>query len=279
MDKKRKDRKVKEKAEKRAKREVQMAEGTASNLLLPPLNEADSADASRRREERDNRIRLERAAKAASSFRVLIDCGFTDQMTPKECLSMGSQITYCYAYNRRNYDSPVHLDVSELGGAVENYLSHLAGYPQNWESLYRRSDQSLDELHNVDDLVYLTADSDNEITELDDTKVYVIGGIVDRNRLQKATLNRAADKKITTARLPIGKYLAMGSATKVLTCNHVFEILCRWKACGDWQKAMMETLPQRKDIGTKGGEGEAVEGGGGEEDEGGVGKETVESSS
>jgi Trm5-related predicted tRNA methylase len=33
-----------------------------------------------------------------------------------------------------------------------------------------------------DDLVYLTADAEETIQELDASKVYIIGGIVDRNR-------------------------------------------------------------------------------------------------
>jgi tRNA (guanine9-N1)-methyltransferase len=50
--------------------------------------------------------------------------------------------------------------------------------------------------------------------------VYIIGGIVDRNRLKGATYNRAIADGIATAKLPLDDYLQMGSATRVLTVNH-----------------------------------------------------------
>ena len=35
---------------------------------------------------------------------------------------------------------------------------------------------------NKDELVYLTADSNEYVKELDEQKIYVIGGLVDKNR-------------------------------------------------------------------------------------------------
>ena len=52
----------------------------------------------------------------------------------------------------------------------------------------------------VEEIVYLTADSENVIDTLDATKVYVIGGIVDRNRYKSLTLDRAKERGIQTAR-------------------------------------------------------------------------------
>ena len=72
-----------------------------------------------------------------------------------------------------------------------------------------------------DRLVYLTADSDTTIKELDPQDVYIIGGIVDRNRYVNLTLDIAVAQGIRHARLPIGDYVTL-STSAVLTVNQVF---------------------------------------------------------
>jgi len=70
-----------------------------------------------------------------------------------------------------------------------------------------------------DKLVYLTSDSPNVLEAVTPDKYYIIGAIVDRNRLKGATYNQALEQGIATARLPIDEYLQM-STRKVLTINH-----------------------------------------------------------
>eukprot|EP00957_Ditylum_brightwellii_P010361 783387-Ditylum_brightwellii.AAC.1 len=51
--------------------------------------------------------------------------------------------------------------------------------------------------------VYLTSDSDNELDHINNSKNYVIGGIVDQNRLPRAAIQRAEKLRLATANLPI----------------------------------------------------------------------------
>jgi len=67
--------------------------------------------------------------------------------------------------------------------------------------------------------VYLTADSPNVLKELDTSKVYIIGGIVDRNRYKNLCFNRAQEQGIAHAQLPIGVFLKL-ETRKVLAINH-----------------------------------------------------------
>ena len=55
--------------------------------------------------------------------------------------------------------------------------------------------------------VYLTADSENTIKELDPQDVYIIGGLVDRNRYLNLTLEKAQKQGIRHGKLPIGEHV------------------------------------------------------------------------
>ncbi|KAB8343043.1 hypothetical protein FH972_022637 [Carpinus fangiana] len=105
------------------------------------------------------------------------------------------------------------------------------------------------------EIIYLTSDSPHTLSALAPYTTYVIGGIVDKNRHKGICYKLAteasvrhtkdADVRISTAKLPIGQYLAMDSR-KVLTTNHVNEIMLKWLELGDWGEAFMAVIPKRK---------------------------------
>lgn len=210
------------------------------------LEREKSGEGKKRREEEWNK----RMESAKTSFRVCIDCGFESLMTFKEINSLANQIRYCYAANKRS-NNPVYISVSSLNesGTAFQQLSKVEGFPDQWKPRgFSCSSESLEKMHDIKNLVYLTSDSENTLEHLDDSKTYVIGGIVDRNRLKGTTIEKANEIGMETAKLPIDEHLKL-VATKVLTVNHVFEILLKYRELGnDWKKALMEVLPQRKDI-------------------------------
>ena len=57
--------------------------------------------------------------------------------------------------------------------------------------------------------VYLTADSPNVIKELSSDDVYIIGGIVDRNRYLNLTLDKANKEGIRHGKLPISEHVKL----------------------------------------------------------------------
>ncbi|KAL1899143.1 tRNA (guanine(9)-N(1))-methyltransferase [Sporothrix stenoceras] len=94
-------------------------------------------------------------------------------------------------------------------------------------------------------VIYLTSDSPYTLTRLEPNTSYVIGGIVDKNREKGLCYKRARQHGIRTAKLPIGNYMVMASR-KVLTTNHVVEIMLNWLETGDWATAFSNVIPKRK---------------------------------
>lgn len=85
---------------------------------------------------------------------------------------------------------------------------------QWWEESYERiwsepfDPPFKDEDEAKSSVIYLTADSECEITTLEPGMTYVIGGIVDHNRYKNLCLAKAEKQGVRTAKLPIGTYLS-----------------------------------------------------------------------
>ncbi|KAK1829374.1 guanine-1-methyltransferase-domain-containing protein [Podospora conica] len=94
-------------------------------------------------------------------------------------------------------------------------------------------------------VVYLSAESPYTLERLEPGTSYVIGGLVDRNREKGLCYKRAQERKVRTAKLPIGEYMAMQSRF-VLTTNQVIEIMVKWMECGNWGEAFLAVIPKRK---------------------------------
>lgn len=211
----------------------------------------------------------------------IFDCQFDGLMTENEMISLASQLTRCYSDNRKA-PFKAQLAVSSFGGKLKKrFDTVLVGSHENWhdiefsekdfaevaqlakqsmgspkggaiagalarpESSEGEDAQIEDSDSPVEEIVYLTSDSPNTLHKLKPFSTYIIGGLVDKNRHKGICYQRAMDRNISTAKLPIGEFLQMQSR-QVLTTNHVNEIMLKWLQLGDWGEAMMQVMPKRK---------------------------------
>ena len=270
-------------AKRKAKRKEKLQEKkqrrrAARDGLVPassiPANPSPATDHGRQISN-DSKLRPRRFVQFPITL--VLDCGFDDMMNDKERKSLGSQITRCYSDNHK---APLqaHLVVSSFGGPLkERFDGLLEGQYHSWKGVrfleegfvqaaeqakeWMRGDlkeplaegfedgdvsgQPLEISTQTGEVVYLTSDSPNTLTQLRPYSTYIIGGLVDRNRHKGVCYKRAMDRGMKTAKLPIGDYMQMSSRF-ILATNHVVEIMLRWLELRDWGKAFLKVMPKRK---------------------------------
>lgn len=209
---------------------------------------------------------------------IILDCGFDELMMDNEIKSLASQITRCYSDNHKA-PFKAHLGISSFGGRLKDrFDTVLSGNHSSWKDVRFIEDDFIeaakqakewmkgspggvlagaltpkDELgqslppdqDGAEEIIYLTSESPDTLTELKPYSTYIVGGLVDRNRHKGICYKRAIDRGLKTAKLPIGDYMQMASRF-VLATNHVSEIMVRWLELGGWGEAFSMVVPKRK---------------------------------
>ncbi|GIL67053.1 hypothetical protein Vafri_20488 [Volvox africanus] len=178
--------------------------------------------------------------------RIIIDLDFEKYMTENDIRHLVKQLGFSYAANKQ-VERPVHMILTSFKDGVAAVANKMISGMNNW--FITRTEEHYCELFPSPDdkarLVYLTADAEQELDELDENLVYIIGGLVDHNRHKGLCERLAKASGITTARLPISRYVQL-SSREVLTVNHVFQILVEFYARRDWASALDFVMPKRK---------------------------------
>jgi len=81
------------------------------------------------------------------------------------------------------------------------------------------------------EIVYLSPDAEEELTELQHEKVYVIGGIVDRTVKKGLSLQRARDHGVEVRKLPLRRIKLLGKY--VLNIDTMVEVLLNLQTSND----------------------------------------------
>jgi tRNA (guanine9-N1)-methyltransferase len=244
-----KQKKLAEKERRKQRRAIAAATSSSSSgdgekIERAPRGEEELRELSRQREEEKRKKRDEYLSKSDSNFSIIIDCAWDAHLVDRSLKSLSQQILFCYGANRK-VTNPCKLFITGLNQRVRDQLEKSS--LSNWLGVVSDSRDYIDlpEFEGGKKLVYLTSDAEETIETLDVNTAYIIGGIVDRNRLKGATFNKATSQGIRTVKLPIKEHLKL-SSTHVLTVNHVFEILLSFQRSGSWAEAIATTIPQRK---------------------------------
>jgi len=251
--------KLKEKESERTLKELRKKE---TNEMLSNMTERERFDwrkqAFDKKQEKQKQTKTKKQAMdrklGVAKHNIVLDLDFDDVMTMTEKHSMIKQIRICYATNKKA-EVPCRLHFTNLRGYLGRELYEKVEGFENWKGVIKhqnalfttRGDENDDEdffTKRKKDLVYLTADSENEIETLNENDIYIIGGFIDRNRHKLKTLNKANENGIRHARFPIQNSQMLGSC--VLTVNQVFEIIVTQLEVNDWEQSIAKTVPQRK---------------------------------
>ena len=191
-----------------------------------------------------------------SNFIICFDLNFNHYMEKKEQKSLSSQLALCYNINKRN-NKKINFYFTNMTQELMNILNK--NDADKWKVYYNDEPFYL-----IDDLiklkkefVYLSPDAEEELNDVNEDKIYIIGGIVDRTVIQNLSLNRIislknddnCEIKIVAKKLPLIKYIKDVKNT-VLNINTVVEILSLYADLDedkkDWKTVFEKALPKRK---------------------------------
>ncbi|KAJ6133252.1 hypothetical protein N7471_008467 [Penicillium samsonianum] len=200
----------------------------------------------------------------------VMDCGYDELMSDRERISLAGQLTRSYSDNSRAIYNG-HMIFSSFDKLLKERFDTILASHKNWkrvrfmqEDFVRAGEvakqqmtaarggqlagpfaEQTDAKPEDGEIIYLSSDSENTLTELKPYSTYIVGALVDKNRHKAVCYNQAVEKGIKTAKLPIGQYIQMAHRP-VLATNHVIEIMVQWLELRDWGKAFMKVIPTRK---------------------------------
>lgn len=256
---KRKEKKERKKAEKRKLQEEKETEDGKEGVSSASDNLTNNKEKLSCEKKKFRSMNSEHA----SSLRVAIDLTFDDLMTDRDIHKLLKQIQRTYSINRRA-DRPIQLYLTSFGGRSKTILDEIHCKYTSWDVHIK--EESYGDVFSQEDVVYLTSDSPNVLSEVDESKAYIIGGLVDHNHHKGLCYRLAVERGIAHARLPISECVKLKSRT-VITVNHVFEIMLLYSQTKDWKESLVQVLPARKMEGATENGGHKKTGNGAQKDE------------
>jgi len=193
---------------------------------------------------KDEKEKEENLLKGLSSeYIIAFDMDYLSFMKTKEVKSLATQLSYAYSLNKI-LKYPIQYYYCNYNGEIKDEMEAMGS--QNWHA--RRFSQPLEEVDEIfksgKEIVYLSPDSENILTEINKNTIYIIGGFVDKPVKKNRSLYKAKELNIKTAKLPLENYID-DIVNQVLNVNTVVEIIGYFLESNDIGEAIRRAIPQR----------------------------------
>mmetsp|Transcript_48463 Transcript_48463/g.155015 ORF Transcript_48463/g.155015 Transcript_48463/m.155015 type:complete len:169 (+) Transcript_48463:458-964(+) len=161
-------------------------------------------EASKRRVEAHliQQARVEEATR--TGLKIAIECGaFQGAMSDKEKRSLSKQLSYCKSTNGKS-PRPAALHFTGYSGFVKEFTDGMGA--AGWSTVGKHEGH-VDEAFPKEDVVLMSPDAEEVLWELDPSRVYCVGGLVDRVILKGKSRRWGEGRGLRTARLPLPEVL------------------------------------------------------------------------
>jgi len=174
-----------------------------------------------------------------NGLRIAIECCFVEMANDRELRSLSRQLAFCIAANKRA-PKPGSLHFTSFSGPLREF-SVAKMRSDQW--LAHQYQASALEIFSKKDIIVLSPDAEDPLEEIDPSKVYLIGGIVDRTVKKHITAGFAEEEDLTARRLPLQEHLGRQA---VLNVNHVAEAILAVHGGETWSEVLERIVPERK---------------------------------
>lgn len=235
-----KERRVKTRIKRKENKKRQVEE---KKKLIDAMSKEERIEYYRKKEEEEN-AKLENLKRGLkSNYKIIFDLDYLNLMKKTEIKSLTSQVSYSYSLNK-TLKTPFCFYLCNYVGEVKKEMEMMGS--SNWSvKFYEEKFYQVEEIIKSErDIIYLSPDSPNVLSEVNDKSIYIIGGFVDKPVSKFRSLDKANGLDIKTARLPLDDYLK-DLVNPVLNINNVVEILASYIETQNWESTIQNLVPGR----------------------------------
>jgi tRNA (guanine9-N1)-methyltransferase len=178
---------------------------------------------------------------ADNGLHICIELSFLSK--ERENYSLWKQMELSYASVRRA-PQPIRLHFTSLGSEQSiHYLGLTRKGFLKWD-IERQFGTPTQAMFPNKELIMLSPDAKEVIDDIDNDKVYIIGGMADCTVRKNRTFYRAEALGIRAMRFPIQE-LIPDRQTHILPVNHCVNIITTYLQVKDWKLALETCMPAR----------------------------------